>query len=629
MSRARASASARVQLAAPPARAFPPIGDYGAIGDCGSLALVSREGSIDWLCWPCFDSPSLFARLLDRERGGHFELRPAVAFETTRRYLPGTNVLETTFTCEGGAVQLVDFMVALHPSEEPAALSPQRQLVRRVTGLEGEVPLRVELAVRPDYARRAVRLEDRGPLGLLAELHRGALVVRSEVPLRPAPEARWVGELVLRAGERRTLALAYDAAAPAVLPALGSRAEALLEGTVRFWRGWAERCCYQGRYRAAVERSALALKLLSYAPSGAVVAAPTASLPERLGGARNWDYRYCWLRDAAFAVRALFELGYPDEGASFYAWVIHATRRTFPRLQVVYDVYGRHCPAERVLAHLEGYAGSRPVRIGNGARTQLQLDTHGILVASAREHMQHQGPPDLVQRWMLRRVGDRVCQEWRCPDSGIWEVRSAPVRHTLSAVMCWVALERLLGLVEAGALTARAAPRWRRERDAIRAEVEARGFDRRLGSYVSVLGGRDVDASLLLLGLYGYVAPDDPRMLGTARRIREVLGEGPLLRRYPTEWDDGVGGPEGAFGACCFWEVELLARAGLRAEAHERMQALLELATDLGLYAEELDPPSGAALGNFPQAFTHLALISAAVRLEACDRVGSARGVGE
>jgi GH15 family glucan-1,4-alpha-glucosidase len=594
---------------------YPAIADYALIGDCRSAALVSRHGSIDWLCWPRFDSPSLFGALLDAEKGGHFSVQPQGAFTATRRYLDDTNVLETTFHCRGGTVRLVDFMPVTSELDKRERLWPAHQILRIVECLEGEVGIQVHCAPRPQHASVVPRLRDRGPLGFYFE-HRGrALILRSEIPLALSADAdAATARCVLRQGERRRLSVVYSDGEPAFIPPLGDEAEYRLEATCRWWQDWAARCRYHGPYRQAVLRSALTLKLMCYAPSGAVVAAPTTSLPEWIGGVRNWDYRYCWLRDTSLTLRALSDLGYWDEAEAFMGWLLHATRMTWPELRILYDVHGEPRLPERTLDHLSGFRQSRPVRVGNDAQHQLQLDVYGEVIDAAWQFVRRGGRLDRTAARMLATFGETVCRRWREPDEGIWEVRSGRQHHTYSKAMCWVALDRLLRLHQAGHIRGRT-DRLRAACSEIRDEIERRGWNAQLGSYVSVFDGREVDASLLLLIRYGYVAPGSPRAVGTCHRIHEQLGRNGLLYRY-RDGDDGLPPGEGAFGICSFWAVDCQALRGDVAAAAAAFERLLGCGNDLGLYAEEINPHSGELLGNFPQAFTHVGLIDAALTIE-------------
>ncbi|HEX7063223.1 MAG TPA: glycoside hydrolase family 15 protein [Woeseiaceae bacterium] len=600
----------------------PPISDYGIIGDCRSAALVSRAGSIDWLCWPRFDSPSLFGALLDRDRGGRFVVCPTGPYRTTRRYIGRTNVLETTFRTATGTARLVDLMPVASEQAKRTRLWANHRILRRVECVEGEVELEVVCDPRPDYGRTVPRLHDRGPLGLYYDNGGRALILRSDIPLTLSGDrGRACARVRLAAGERRYLSLVWAEREPAFIPPLGAEAERRIEATLRWWEEWASLCRYDGPYRDAVVRSALVLKLMTYAPSGAVVAAPTTSLPERVGGERNWDYRYCWLRDASLMLRSLFGLGYRLEAEAFMSWILHATQRTWPELAVLYDVYGESHLPERELAHLAGYRGSRPVRVGNDAHDQLQLDIYGEVLDAVYEFARRGGRIDRVVARRLVGLGEAVCRHWREPDEGIWEIRSGRRHHTFSKAMCWVALDRLLALHRAGRLQV-PVERFAREREAIRDEIERRGYNERLGSYVSVLDGAELDASLLLLMRYGYLDPRSPRARGTLARVRARLGRGGLLYRYLD--DDGLPPGEGAFGICSFWCAECAAGQGDLDGAQRSFEAVLAHANDLGLFAEEYDPDTGEALGNFPQTFTHVGLIDAALALEAA-QAGAAR----
>ncbi|HEX5438703.1 MAG TPA: glycoside hydrolase family 15 protein [Gemmatimonadaceae bacterium] len=597
------------------------IGDYAIIGDCRSAALISREGSIDWLCWPRFDSPSLFAALLDPQRGGRFVVRPAVPFTAERRYIGETNVLETTFRTDGGVARLIDLMPVASEDEKRYELWPQHQILRRIACMEGEVPIEVICDPRPDYARTMPTLRTHGALGVYYE-HRGTvLVLRSNMPLALSIDcSEACARATLRAGEHRDVSLVFSANEPAIIPPLGTEAEVKIETSLRWWNAWASRCTYDGPYRAAVVRSALTLKLLAYAPSGAVIAAPTTSLPEKIGGVRNWDYRYCWLRDTSLTLQALFDLGYLTEAESFLSWLLIATRLTWPELRVLYDVYGRTHLPERELDYLSGFQGSRPVRIGNDARQQLQLDIYGEVLDAVYQFVCRGGQLDRVIARRLVELGDTVCRRWREPDEGIWEVRGGRRHHTYSKAMCWVALDRLVKLQQQGHVDVSVpVDRFLAAQREIEQEIEQRGYNEHLGSYVSVFDGSDVDASLLQLARHSYVDPCSPRMRGTSGLIEARLGADGLLYRYRSH-DDGLPPGEGAFGICSFWAVSVRALQGDVDGASRRFEQILSYANDVGLFAEEIDPESGEALGNFPQAFTHVGLIDAALTLASAER---------
>jgi GH15 family glucan-1,4-alpha-glucosidase len=589
------------------AHAYPPIGDYAVIGDCRGVALVARDGAIDWLCWPRFDSPAVFAALLDRQRGGCFHVRPCAPYRTVRRYLPDTNIVETTFHTAEGSCVLRDLFAVATEAERRARLTPEQELLRELEGLSGAVELEMVYAPRPDYGRLTPTLEQRGPHGIWCMANRAAQILRSELPLSVA-DGTARGRATVRAGERAYVSLVACQEAPATIPALGVEARARIERAAEWWRAWVSRCRFAGPYRDAVVRSALALKLLSFAPSGAIVAAATTSLPELPGGDKNWDYRFCWLRDASLTLRALLALGYGAEADAFYAWLMHATRLTQPRLQVLYDVYGRARVAERELPWLAGYTGARPVRVGNAATAQTQLDVYGEVADAGWEYARRHARFDRDTTRLLNGIGQTVCELWREPDSGIWEQRGQPRHFTQSKALCWVALDRLIALHERHGLRL-PVERLRRERAAIRAAIEARGFSARLNSYTHVFDGDAVDGSLLTLPLYGYISASHPRMRGTLALIGERLGHGALVYR-----DEQRG--EGTFGICAFWRVECLARAGDRAAATAAFEELLTYANDVGLFAEELAADTGVALGNTPQAFTHVGLINAALALQ-------------
>jgi GH15 family glucan-1,4-alpha-glucosidase len=589
------------------------IGDYSLIGDCRSAALVGANGSIDWLCWPRFDSPSVFAAILDRERGGFWSIAPVDAhnFNGTRAYVPNTNVLRTVFESPTGSVELTDLMPVMTEAAKHNVLVPDHELVRQVCCTEGEVEMELIFHPREHYGGNNFRLRDLGPLGLRFENGNGTYYLRSSFPLK-ADGYRVAAHFVMKRGDRVEFSFTYSEVSPVVLPPLGEWTTRRIEDTIGWWTRWAEQPRYNGPYREAVVRSALALKLLTYAPSGAVIAAATTSLPEQRGGSLNWDYRFCWLRDASLTIRAFIGLGYYAEAGCFMEWLLNATRLTQPELRVLYTVFGNKAPRERVLDHLSGFRNSRPVRIGNAARKQLQLDVYGEVLDAAAQYAFHGGTFDRAAQKDILGIGRYIAGNWDQPDQGIWEPRRQPQNHTHSRVLCWTALDRLLSLAEKKHLENAPIELFRRERDRIAGQIKQRSWNSRLNSYVSVLDGDDLDASLLLMSYYGFEAADSPRMQSTYRALRQTLRAGDhLIRRYAN------GPAEGAFGICSFWEAEFLALGGgTLPQSQELMSELLKYRNATGLYAEEIDPENGDALGNFPQAFTHVGLVSAALSIE-------------
>jgi GH15 family glucan-1,4-alpha-glucosidase len=584
-----------------------PIRDYAAIGDGRTVALVGLDGSIDWLCLPNVDSGAVFARLLDAERGGSFQLAPSEPFEAERRYEENSNVLQTTFRTTSGIARVTDAMT-LAPGE---VLVPQREIVRKIECLSGSAALAWSIEPRFFFGRKRTRIERRGKR-LIACSRAEALALGAWGTGEPRVSDTGIdGELRLRQGEGALLSLTAAHHEPAFLSGRDDT-EHRFGHTQAFWPRWIGRARYDGRWREAVLRSALVLKLLVFAPSGAIVAAPTTSLPEWIGGERNWDYRFTWLRDATYTLNALQTLGYEDEAHSFQWWLMHATRLTAPRLQVLYRVDGDVEADEKTIDGLAGYRGSSPVRAGNSAAKQVQLDIYGSVMHAIWLHAEYKGDLGGETGRAVARIADYVAESWRQPDSGIWEVRSEPTDFIQSKAMCWVALDRAVRLAEAGFVPDRT-ERWRAEADEIRAFVDEHGWDEERGSYVRAVELRELDASLLTLSLMDYAPADDPKLRGTIEAVRRELTAGPLVSRYRGE--DGLSGDEGHFLACSFWLADTLARSGRIDEATELMDQLADLANDVGLYAEEIDGESGAFLGNFPQGLTHLALIGAAVSI--------------
>ncbi len=591
---------------------YVPIADYALIGDCHGAALVSRDGAVDWACVERFDQGGFFCRILDADKGGTFALTPRERTGVTRRYLPDTNVLETTFTTKTGKARVLDFF-AMRPR---GRTNPHRQLLRIVEGVEGTVTFDVLVQPRFDYGSLRPWLRHTGSV-YSAVGGDDAFVLQADVELRIArEEASFVGEVSVRARQRKRFSIVAQRPWDMNLERLTQRTIDLrLAGTIRWWQRWVKRGSYDPTHREHVVRSALVLKLLTCAPTGAVIAAPTTSLPEEIGRDRNWDYRFSWVRDSAHTLAALFAVGHPEVAAGFKLFIERATAGSADDLQVVYGCYGERRLTEERLTHLEGWRGSRPVRVGNGAAQQQQLDVYGELLNAA--HLwRRSGARINDDGWrFLRSLVEGACAHWREPDRGLWEVRGEPRHFVESKVMCWVALQRGTQAAEERGLPADLA-RWRRERDAVREAIDREGVDPERGCFVQSFGSRELDASLLLLPIVGFVDPDDPRMIATVKAIEEDLCDGLLVRRYrPASAADGFKSGEGAFLMASFWLVDVLSMQGRRAEAEERFRGLLALANDVGLLSEEYDAERGELLGNFPQAFSHMALINSAEQL--------------
>jgi len=588
-----------------------PIGDYALIGDGRSAALVSRSGSIDWLCWPRFDSPSLLGRALDPD-AGHWQLAVRDVREVERAYLDDSNVLETRVRTIGGAAVVTDLMPVTDEKDKGRRLWPEHHLLRLARCSEGEVVVDMELVARPGYGLEQPRIRDAGRLGVRIEIAGGLLLLRSDAPLAIDPTGAIRAEVRLTAGQSVAFSLTLAIEGPAIAPDLTAAGE-LIDKSASWWRGWCRTELADGLWRDAVVRSALALKLMLFAPSGAIIAAPTTSLPEIPGGPLNWDYRFCWLRDASLTARALFGLGHWDEAEAFVSWLIHTTRLSRPRLGVLYDVYGRRPARERELDHFRGHDGSRPVRVGNAAQAQLQLDVYGEVVDAAAQLVRRRDHIDRDTRSFLTAIGEEVMRSWCLPDAGIWEPRGQLEPRTHSHLLCWTALDRLHGLAADGYLPRRLAAGYATVRERIRTRIVERCWNRQLGSYVSTVDGSQVDASLLLMSWYGFETPGSSRMRQTHARVEAELGaRGGLLYRNRDPFTAG----EGAFGACGFWRAEYLALGGGSVEeALAAFESLLQYGNDVGLFAEEIDPDTGEARGNFPQAFTHVGLINTALTL--------------
>lgn len=602
---------------------YQPIENYGLIGNMRTAALVGMNGSIDWLCMPYFDSPSVFAAVLDAQKGGRFRISPAGDdFRNKQFYWPDTNILITRFLHADGIGEIEDYMPV------GAADAAPDQLVRRVRVVRGKVSFHLECSPAFDYARAVPQIH-LGEHGAHFESPDLTLGLASSVPLHRIA-AGVVADFTLDEGESITFVLRRLATEHSLTrcPGVG-QAEDLFRATVDFWRRWISRCAYSGRWREIVQRSALTLKLLSFEPTGAIVAAPTCSLPESLGGQRNWDYRYTWIRDAAFTLYGLLRIGFTEEAARFMDWLKDrwqdADDDNASPLQLMYGIDGRSELPEQTLDHLEGYRGSSPVRIGNAANRQLQLDIYGELLDAVYLHNKYVAPIGYDSWIRLRRLVDWLCKNWQKPDDGIWEVRGGSRHFVYSKFMSWVALDRSLRLADKRSFPADRA-RWLKVRDEIYEQVMSQGWNSDRKAFVQSYGSDALDASTLLMPLVFFMAPNDPRMLSTVDAIRRSVAAGGLaadglVYRYnPGASLDDLGGEEGTFNLCSFWLVEALTRAGHTDrqrldDARLMFEQVLGYANHLGLYSEQTGA-SGEALGNFPQAFTHLALISAAFNLD-------------
>ena len=580
------------------------IEDYALIGNCETAALVGLDGSIDWLCWPRFDSGACFAALLGGAENGRWLIGPKTrAVRVTRRYLKGSLVLVTSFETTTGIVELVDFM----PPRAGAA-----DLVRLVRGVRGHVDLRTEFILRFDYGSVVPWVERLPEGGVRAIAGPDTAVLRTPVPFE-GRDFTTVGEFTVEAGDVVPFVLSYHSSQ--LPPPQAVDPERALQETEAFWRAWSDRCAPAGRWTEAVKQSLMVLKGLTYAPTGGIVAAPTTSLPEEAGGVRNWDYRYCWLRDATFTLLALGSAGYYEEAREWRDWLVRAVAGRPDQLQIMYGLGGERRLPEWEASWLSGFEGARPVRIGNAAAGQLQLDVYGEIADAMFQARLHGLPP--VARWSAigRALIDHLETVWREPDEGIWEVRGPRQHFTFSKVMAWVAFDRAVKSVEQLGVDGPVA-HWRMIRDEIHADVCHRGFDHELGSFVQAYGSKLLDASLLLLPIVGFLPPSDPRILGTLDAIEgRLLVDGLVFRYDTTKAEDGLPPGEGAFLACSFWFVDNLVLQGRLDEASAMFERLLALRNDVGLLAEEYDPRAGRQMGNFPQAFSHVALVNTAYNL--------------
>ncbi len=590
--------------------AYKDLEDYGVIGNLETCALVGRDGSIDWLCLPFLESPSVFAALLDAERGGHFWIRPASKYTTNQSYLPDTNILQTTFSTALGIVRITDFM----PIEGSKGSQTVRTLFRKIEGIKGQVELGVSFQPRFDYARKIRDLEYTRN-GLLSRGKSETLLLQA--PIRLAidhQEAK--GQIHLQNDQTVWFVLLYNHQKP-YRPA---DCEKQLKKVRRSWRSWTHRCMrascvLKGPWHDLVVRSGLVLKLLANPETGAIAAAPTTSLPETIGGVRNWDYRHAWIRDASFTVQALFHLGHKRESRDFRRWNHHIIEQAKDpsRIRVLYGLHGEGHLRERVLENLSGYRGSSPVRIGNGAVKQRQLDIYGELVNALYETTRY-GEEVSRPSWpMIRKIINFVCQVWNKKDSGIWEIRGGPRHFVYSKLMCWVAMDKGIKIARLKGFKA-PLTKWEKTKEEIRQAILQRGFNKKINSFVQSFGSETLDATSLLIPFVEFLPFDDPRVQGTIHAtLNRLVNSDGMVLRY--EGEDGLPGTEGAFLLCSFWLVKTLALSGKVEKAEELFLKILNFIGPLGLLAEEIDRKTGKQLGNFPQAFSHIGLINAALYL--------------
>jgi GH15 family glucan-1,4-alpha-glucosidase len=576
------------------------IEDYCMIGDCETAALVSREGSIDWLCWPTFSSAACFAALLGTRDHGFWQISPVGKVKAvSRQYEAHTLVLETTFETKDGEVCLIDFM----PPREKHS-----HVVRMVRGVRGRVAMQMDLAIRFDYGRTIPWVTSKGQ-ELRAIAGDDMLTLRTKVRLRGV-DMMTRGRFTVRKGETVSFTLTNSSSlekAPAVLPV-----ERALARTQTFWKRWSGKNRYSGPYAEAVERSLMTLKAMTYRPAGGIVAAATTSLPEKIGGQRNWDYRFCWLRDTAFTLLILMQAGYVEEAVEWRKWLLRAVAGAPDQVQTLYGIRGERQIVEWEAGWLPGYEGSRPVRIGNAAVEQFQLDVFGEVVSALSRTPEAEDEIRVSTSALQAALANHLCDVWREPDEGIWEVREGPRHFTHSKVMAWMALDRAIKHHEhygrRGDVT-----RWKKNREVLHREICRKGFDKKLNSFVQSYGSKQLDASCLLIGLVGFLPPDDPRIVGTVEAIEKRLMKDGFVQRYDTKkTKDGLSGGEGAFLVCSFWMVTSLWLIGRKTDAKAMFERLLALRNDVGLLSEEYDPVGKRLMGNFPQALSHIGLLHSA-----------------
>jgi GH15 family glucan-1,4-alpha-glucosidase len=587
--------------------------DYALIGNCRTAALVSKRGSIDWCCFPEFHSPAIFSGLLDGKKGGFFSIAPVQEFHSFQKYIDDTVVVETTFETNDGEIKLNDAFVVMREDQKKLSLFADHEILRIAQCTFGTVQMKMEFEPTIFYGSKAANLFNNKNLGIKFTWKENSFILQSTLNAEQIQvnANKATAYFVLEKGESVIFSLSCSSQSPAIIPELSVTACDRFIRTLDYWKTWAGYSTYNGIYKKEVCRSALTLKLLAHAPSGAIIAAPTTSLPEAPGSERNWDYRYCWLRDASFTVRVLIKLGYEEEAHAYMNWILHATKLTQPELQVLYSVYGQAKLKEKKIDWLEGFRNSKPVRIGNGAHNQFQLDVYGEVLDAFYSYSKLIKDFDSESRRFIIGLGEIICKKWNEPDNGIWEVRSSAAHHTHSKVMAWVGLDRLIKLCKKYKWKKAPVEKFEEIRKGIQDQIESFGFNSQLNSYTQAFNESSLDASSLVFSLVDYCPANSKNMVSTVQCIFEKISKNGFIYRYHRK-DDGIEGQEGAFGICNFWMVENLAKQGKTDDAILLFQNMLKCASDTGLFSEELDPESLELLGNYPQGFTHIGLINAA-----------------
>lgn len=593
------------------------ITDYSLIGNCRSSALVSKYGSIDWCCMPEFHSSSIFATILDNLSGGLFSIQPVKEYKSVQHYVDNTAIVETYFKNDEGEIRLTDGFTALNEGDKKKSLFPDHEILRIVEGISGDVSVKIEFSPRINYGKDSPRLENQRNLGIWFSYKENTFILQSTLgqSVLQLEDKKVISEFIVKKGEKVIFSLSCSGQCPAIIPEIKQTGWARMQKTIGYWRNWTNNCKYNGMFKERVIRSAVTLKLLTHAPSGAIIAAPTTSLPEEPGGVRNWDYRFCWLRDASFTIRVLIKLGFFEEAHAYMNWILHATRLTRPKLQVVYTVFGESKMKESNCNWLTGYKNSGPVRIGNSAHEQFQLDVYGEVLDAVYTYSQLVNEFDNDSKKFIIGLGKAICKLWDKPDEGIWEIRSSTVHHTHSKVMAWVGLDKLIKLCLKYKWNNAPISSFEDVKKEIFRQIEEKGFNESLNHYTRELCGSTLDASLLVLPLVDYCKASSSKMKSTVESIEKHLQKNSFVYRY-LNVDDGLPGKEGAFIICNFWLIENLAKSGNVDKAIDLFNETIKYSAPAGLLSEEIDPDTKELLGNYPQGFSHIGLINAVFAID-------------